>query len=347
MTAPTIHRLRVAEVIEETADARSVVFALEPHQKERFSYKPGQFLTLHIPHDGASLARCYSLASAPDIDSALKITVKRVDRGRGSNWLCDHAQTGAEIEVLEPSGVFTPKALDRKFLLIAGGSGITPVMSILKSVLGRGTGDVVLFYANRDEDSVIFRAELLELLARHPDRLSVAHWIESTDGLPTSDRLREHFSAFHFDEVFVCGPGPFMNCARDALRAIHFPRERVHIERFNSLGSNPFESVLAARGTDPVAVPRASTVVVEKDGATQTFSWPGDQRLLDVLTTNGMKAPSSCSEGVCAACECRLTEGRVEMVNNQVLEDEDIEAGYILACQALPLTDTVRISYDS
>ncbi|MCQ4117752.1 ferredoxin--NADP reductase [Rhodococcus tibetensis] len=347
MTAPTIHRLRIAEVIEETADASSVVFDLEPHQKERFSYRPGQFLTLHIPHDGASLARCYSLASAPDIDNALKITVKRVDRGRGSNWLCDHARTGAEIEVLEPSGVFTPKSLDRAFLLIAGGSGITPVMSILKSVLGRGTGHIVLFYANRDEDSVIFRAELLELLARHPDRLSIVHWIESQDGLPTSDRLREQFSPLHFDEAFVCGPGPFMDCTRDALRSLNFPREKLHIERFNSLRSNPFESVLVTAAADPGTVTRASTVVVEKDGQTQTFSWPADQRLLDVLTTNGMKAPSSCSEGVCAACECRLTEGRVEMMNNQVLEDEDLAAGYILACQALPLTDTVRIAYDS
>ncbi|MGW0173258.1 2Fe-2S iron-sulfur cluster-binding protein [Rhodococcus sp. NPDC003322] len=343
MPAPTIHRLRVSDVIEETRDARSVVFEVDATLRERFAYRPGQFLTLRIP--GTTQARCYSLASAPDLDEDLKITVKRVDRGLGSNWLCDNVRRGTEIEVLEPSGVFTPRGLDARYLLVAGGSGVTPIMSILKSVLGRGTGEIVLFYANRDEGSVIFDAELRELCARHPERLTVEHWIETDDGLPTTDQLVQRFRAWAFDEVFVCGPQPFMDCTRKALTEMEFPREKLHIERFTSLAADPFAvddtPPQAATGDGPV-----STVVVRKGGQTHTLSWPADQRLLQVLDANGIVVPSSCTEGVCAACECRLTAGRVEMVDNRVLEEDDLADGYILACQALPRTESLEVEYD-
>lgn len=345
MAAPTVHRLRVAEVIEETADACSVVFDLDPHQQDRFRYRPGQFLTLRIPHGGNSLARCYSLASAPDAGN-LKITVKRMKLGIGSNWLCDNARSGQEIDVLEPAGAFTPKSLDRNFLLVAGGSGITPVMSILQSVMTQGSGVVTLLYANRDTDSVIFDAELAELAARHPERLGVIHWLESERGLPASDALAAAFLKLSFNEVFICGPAPFMDAARDALKSQGFPREHLHIERFTSLGSDPFsEKIETPTSADESATD--CTVVVERDGKAHAFNWPASQRLLDVLSENGIEAPSSCGEGVCAACECRLTEGRVEMVNNQVLEEDDIEAGFILACQSLPRSAMVRITYDS
>lgn len=346
MPTPTIHRLRVSDVIEETADARSVVFEIDAAIRDRFDYRPGQFLTLRIP--GTTHARCYSLASAPDLDDELKITIKRVDQGLGSNWLCDNARRGTEIEVLEPSGVFTPKGLDSRYLLVAGGSGVTPIMSILKSVLGVGSGEVVLFYANRDEQSVIFDDELRALCARHPDRLWVEHWIESTLGRPTSDQLTDLFRDWDFDEVFVCGPQPFMDCTRKALSTMDFPREHLHIERFTSLGSDPFAAAPTEQAPAAGAVPTAvSTLTVRKGGETHTLAWPEDQRLLQVLDANGIVVPSSCAEGVCAACECRLTAGKVEMVNNQVLEDDDIADGYILACQALPRAAALEIDYDA
>lgn len=344
MPAPTIHRLRVSDVIEETADARSVVFEIDAAIRDRFDYRPGQFLTLRIP--GTTHARCYSLASAPDLDDELKITIKRVDQGLGSNWLCDNARRGTEIEVLEPSGVFTPKGLDSRYLLVAGGSGVTPIMSILKSVLGVGSGEVVLLYANRDEQSVIFDDELRALCARHPDRLWVEHWIESTRGRPTSDQLTALFRDWDFDEVFVCGPQPFMDCTRKALSTMNFPREHLHIERFTSLGSDPFagtEEPEPAPTSEPVAV---STVTVRKGGEEHTVQWPANQRLLQALDANGIVVPSSCAEGVCASCECRLTAGSVEMVNNQVLEEDDIADGYILACQALPRADMLEVEFE-
>jgi 3-ketosteroid 9alpha-monooxygenase subunit B len=181
-------KLTVTEVIEETHHARSLVFAVADNEQAPLHYLPGQFLTLRVPNEsGDAVARCYSLASSPHTDSAPKVTIKRVDGGHGSNWLCDNVTVGQVIEALPPAGAFTPRTLDADLLLWAGGSGITPVMSILKSALARGTGKVTLVYANRDERSVIFAAELRELMAQHPDRLTVLHWLESVQGLP-----REH-----------------------------------------------------------------------------------------------------------------------------------------------------------
>src|SRR5690606_16522916 len=176
--------LRVAQVIAETTDASALVFEVPEQAREKFAYRPGQFLTLRIPSDRTgSVARCYSLASSPFTDALPKVTVKRTKDGYGSNWLCDNIKPGDELEVLPPSGVFTPKDLDDDLLLCAAGSGITPVMSILKSALDRGTGRIVLFYANRDPESVIFATELRELAEKNPQRLVVLHWLETLQGL--------------------------------------------------------------------------------------------------------------------------------------------------------------------
>ena len=179
------HRLRVAEVITETADAVSVVFDLTDLQRERFAYRPGQFLTLRLPTSDGPVARCYSLASSPHIDTLPKVTVKRVAGGAASNWICDNLRRGSEVDALEPSGVFTPPSLDDDLLLMAAGSGVTPVMSIAKSVLHAGTGRIVFCYANRDQDAVIFRDELRSLAAAYPYRLVLLHWLESLQGMPT------------------------------------------------------------------------------------------------------------------------------------------------------------------
>src|SRR5438067_1118968 len=239
MTEP--HILTVAEVIAETADASSVVFEVAPEQAEAFQYRPGQFLTLRT----GEVARCYSLSSAPHEGSRLKVTVKRTEGGYGSNWVCDNISTGSTIEVLPPAGVFTPKSFDEDFLLFAGGSGITPVMSILKTALCRGTGRVVLIYANRDERSVIFARELAGLALQHPDRLIVVHWLESVQGLPGVAQLKALAAPFASFEAFLCGPGPFMDAARQALKDLGHPRARIHLEKFVSLGGNPFERAAA------------------------------------------------------------------------------------------------------
>jgi 3-ketosteroid 9alpha-monooxygenase subunit B len=330
-------RLRVAEVVPETADACSIVF-----DSPGLDYKPGQFLTLRIPSDRCgSVARCYSLSSSPHVDTSLKVTVKRTVDGYGSNWICDSVSAGDELESLAPAGIFTPSSLDTDLLLFAAGSGITPVMSIVKSALAAGSGRVVLVYANRDDQSVIFAAELVALVARHPSRLTVIHWLESLQGLPTTETLATVAAPFAGHEAFICGPAPFMTAVRAALTSLGLERGRVHIERFKSLGANPFEQAAVAQSSA-----RTASVKVTLDGETSEYEWPADTKLLDLLLARGLDAPYSCREGACSACACVLVSGEVKMLNNDVLEEEDLADGIRLACQSLPVTDEVEISYE-
>ncbi|MGH8694719.1 MAG: FAD-binding oxidoreductase, partial [Burkholderiales bacterium] len=184
MARPQYHRLKIHQVVEETADARSIIFDLPADLRETFRFKPGQHLQLHIPCADKPLPRCYSLSSTPTADEPLRVTVKRVADGRASNWLCANLRAGDTLEVMPPAGVFTPRALDGDFLMFAGGSGITPVFSIIRSVLAGGTGRIRLIYANRDERSVIFGAELARLSREHPQRLQVIHWLDTVQGIP-------------------------------------------------------------------------------------------------------------------------------------------------------------------
>lgn len=332
-------RLRVAEVITETEDAVSLVF----EAPSTFAYRPGQFLTLRIPSDRTgSVARCYSLSSSPHTDDRPKVTVKRTVDGYGSHWICDNVAPGTELDVLPPAGVFTPSSLDDDLLLCAGGSGITPVMSIVKSALAEGGGQVVLVYANRDERSVIFAEELRELAARYPDRLVVMHWLETLQGLPTARHLRT-LAAYGGYQAFVCGPAAFMDVCVRALRETGAPRERIHVEKFRSLVDNPFERDDTATVDEPVG--EDASVEVELDGETHRFPWPRGKRLLDLFLEKGLDAPYSCREGACSACACRITSGEVKMLNNEVLDSEDLDDGIILACQSLPVTDEVRVTY--
>jgi 3-ketosteroid 9alpha-monooxygenase subunit B len=342
--------LEIAEVIVETDDARSLVFKVPNGpdgltvSSDKLRYTPGQFLTLRIPSERTgSVARCYSLCSSPHTDSALTVTVKRTVGGYASNWLCDNAQTGMRIHALAPSGTFVPKSLDGDFLLIAAGSGITPMMAICKSALAEGGGQVTMLYANRDEKSVIFAEALRDLTAKYPDRLSVIHWLESVQGLPSAAALARLAAPHIARQAFICGPGPFMAAAQDALRALDVPDKQVHVEVFRSLDTDPFVAVKIeeTEGDQPPA-----TAVVTLDGTTHELSWPRGAKLLDVLLDKGLDAPFSCREGHCGACAVLKTSGEVTMEINDVLEPSDLEEGLILGCQALPATDSVEVTYD-
>ncbi len=343
--------LQIAEVVAETDDARSLVFAVPDAEgdpeipPQRLRYAPGQFLTLRIPSERTgSVARCYSLCSSPFTDDALAVTVKRTADGYASNWLCDHAHKGMRIHVLAPSGTFVPKTLDGDFLLLAAGSGITPIMSICKSALAEGSGHVLLLYANRDDRSVIFADALRELAAKYPDRLTVVHWLESLQGLPSAAALARMAAPFAGRPVYICGPGPFMDAARQAMETLNVPAAQVHIEVFKSLDSDPFAAVTiedTPEGDEPPA-----TAVVELDGETHTVSWPRNAKLLDVLLAKGLDAPFSCREGHCGACACTLRKGKVNMEVNDVLEQQDLDEGLILACQSHPESDSVEVTYD-
>lgn len=337
-----ILQVRVVEVIRETADAHSLV--LEPVDGSTLSYRPGQFLTLSIPTDrDGGAARCYSLCSSPALDEKARVTVKRTVGGYASNWICDHVVAGTVLDVLRPSGTFTPKHLDGDFLLFAGGSGITPVLSILKTALHAGTGSIALVYANRDHDSVIFRDELAALADAYGERLTVIHWLQSVDGLPSAARVAEVVAGHPGRESFICGPGPFMDLVSSALQEAGVPNDHVHVERFTSLHNDPFhESAVVIDASAATA-----SVEVTLDGDTRNVPWPEDNRLLDVLLAAGVEAPFSCREGACSACACVLLEGEVDLQNNEVLDATDLADGLILACQATARSERLRITYDA
>ena len=339
--------LQVADVVEETDDARSLVLAVPDGvdiPAEKLRYSPGQFLTLRVPSDRTgSVARCYSLCSSPFTGDPMTVTVKRINDGYASNWLCDNAYAGMKIDVLAPSGTFVPRTLDQDFLLLAAGSGITPMMSICKSALSEGGGKVVLIYANRDENSVIFAGALRELSAKYPDRLTVVHWLETVQGLPTAAALAGLAGPYIGRDAYICGPGPFMAAAEEALKNSDAPAHKIHIEVFKSLESDPFAAVVIEEDDSDEG---PATAIVTLDGERHEVRWPRSAKLLDVLLDKGLDAPFSCREGHCGACAVLKKSGDVEMEVNDVLEQQDLDEGLILGCQARPRSDSVEITYD-
>jgi 3-ketosteroid 9alpha-monooxygenase subunit B len=338
--ARTFHQLRVDSVVAETDDACSIVFDVPPELAGAFAYKPGQFLTLRIPSDRCgSVARCYSLSSSPLTGDKHAVTVKRTPGGYASHWLGDNVAAGAVLDVLPPAGLFSPDSLDGDFLLLAAGSGITPVMSILKSALAAGHGRIVLVYANRDDRSIIFGTRLRELAAEAGSRLLVVHWLDSVQGTPAAAGLQPLMRPFAGYQIFACGPDPYLNVVKQAAAAVGVPPRGVRVERFLSLQDNPFEAPEPADGGV------AATLQVTLDGQTRSLAWPAGTRMLDVLIDAELDPPYSCREGVCGACACTLLSGQVEMAHNEVLEDADLADGYILACQSIAVTPEVSIGY--
>lgn len=366
--------LRVRAVVDETADAKSFVFEVPTDQVQAFAYRAGQFVTLRLPvqgRDAPHLPRSYSMSSAPGLDEGLRVTVKRVAGGQGSNWLCGHLRAGDTLQVLPPAGVFTPRSLEGDFVLLAGGSGITPVLSILRSVLARGAGRVALFYANRDERSVIFRDTLNELARAHPERLQVQHWLDSVQGVPTVPQLGAWLRPWSAASLFVCGPGAFMDATVQAAALAGLTDEQVHVERFVSL---PLEGAVA---TPPAAVPvrdatgqaaaaAASPAVpatasgpeegatapideaqieIELSGEVHRIVCGGEETLLEAALRHKLPAPYSCQAGLCAACMCRVVEGQVHMRHNDALDARDLRLGWVLGCQSVPRTALVKVKY--
>lgn len=365
-SAPRYHPLRVQAVVEETHDARSLVFEVPPELAPSFAYRPGQFVTLRLPVAGRQVPRCYSMSSAPGLDTAPRITVKRVAGGRGSNWVCDQVHVGDVLQVMPPSGQFTPRRWDGDFLLLAGGSGITPVFSILRTVLQQGTGRVLLLYANRDERSVIFRQALNALAAAHPERLQVIHWLDSVQGVPTQAQLQALARGWSQAQAYICGPGPFMDAGVAALLQAGLADEQVHVERFSSLPDEAPDAVtdaapdatpdaapaqgmpLQAAPDSPVDAPTAideAQVLMHLDGQDHRFSCNGQESLLEAALRHKINAPYSCQAGMCSSCMCQLVQGRVHLRANDALDARDLARGWILACQAVPLTEAIEVRY--
>ncbi|MCU1642704.1 MAG: ferredoxin--NADP reductase [Nocardia sp.] len=348
------HQIKVREVISETADAVSLVFDIPEDLGRRFAYSPGQFLTLQVPSERTgSVARCYSLSSSPHCDDHPAVTVKRTADGYASNWLCDNIAAGSLLTVLEPAGNFVPRSWNRDLLLCAAGSGITPIMSILKSALTVGRSKVVVLYANRDRQSIIFARQLQQLAQRYPRRLTVQHWLESERGLPDARALATWARPYRNYEVYLCGPAGFALVTKQGLAQLRIPERAIRQEEYRSLTENPFEQPIPVVASALTAIPVAArspgdtpTVQVDIDGATHTLPWPRGKKLLDVLLDHGIDAPYVCRESACGTCVCRVERGRTRMLMNEALIDEELAMGLTLACQTLPESDDLHITFD-
>ena len=346
------HNLTVAETIEETADAHSILFDIPESISDKFHYQSGQFITLKFPYDNQWMQRCYSMSSTPSLDNQLRVTVKRVDGGRGSNWICDNLKAGSKIDVMQPAGLFVSKDLSEDHLLCAGGSGITPVLSILRLVLNKGTGNIRLIYANRDEASVIFKQAIKALGQEYPERLEVIHLLDSLQGIPSKRLLASLAEGMQHGRAFICGPGPFMDAMESALKQANMSTDKIHIERFviaksaktdgsNALDNTPSEPKQADKQT---ALP-ASTVQLELDGVHHVIPCESGQTVLDAAESIGIELPYSCREGMCASCMCEVIEGSVKLNNNDVLDEKDLANNLTLSCQAVPLSTNLKLKY--
>lgn len=330
------HDLRVARVIRETADASSIVFEIPPALAPLFAYQSGQFLTLQLPYDGHTLYRCYSLASSPAVEPEHKVTVKRVADGRISNWINDHLKAGDVVKVLPPGGHFVLGPDEKDLLLFAGGSGITPVISILKTALAKTSRRVRLVYANRDEASIIFREEIDRLLARYGDRLELVHRLDVREGFVDDAAVRRLAAGCEAREVYICGPGPFMDTVERTLVACGVPASAIHVERFASVENE--EEV--AGGAGPLR-----KVELMLDGAAQVIEVREGETVLHAAKRAGLEPPSSCESGFCGCCMAKLLRGKARMLHNDFLSAAELEEGWVLTCQAVPETDDCSVEY--
>jgi 3-ketosteroid 9alpha-monooxygenase subunit B len=329
------HRLRIARVVDETADAKSFVLDVPPELEAAFAYRAGQFVTHRLSIDGQAHLRCYSMSSSPDVGDQFQVSVKRVPGGVVSNWMIDELEAGDVIETTCPAGVFCLPPGDGDVVAFAGGSGITPVFSIVKTALATSTRRVHLLYANRDRDSVIFAGELDRLVERYPDRLAVTHRLDVEDGFADADAVRPFAGIAADAEYFVCGPAPFMDIVEGALLDGDVDERRIHIERFIPAEPAPTE---VDEGT-------TCRVTIELGGRTDSVEHHPGTTILQTARQMGMAAPFSCESGSCATCMARLVDGAVQMYVNNALTDDEVEEGWVLTCQSIPTTPSVHVVY--
>lgn len=353
------HPLEVTDVRKETRDA--VVVTLRPRDEdaEAFAFTQGQYLTFRRDFDGEELRRSYSICAGLD-EGCLRVGIKRVDGGAFSTWANEDLAPGEVLEAMPPMGKFhTPldPATDRHYLGFAGGSGITPVLSIVKSVLAREPGArFTLVYANRQASSIMFREELEDLKNSYLGRLSVIHVLESENqeidlftGRIDAEKMEALFrlwiDASSVDTAFICGPEPMMLTIAESLRKHGLTDDQIKFELFAS--SQPGRAKKRVVSKQEEAAGNSCEVSVTLDGTTRSFRMPKDgTAVLDAAIDNAMDAPFSCKAGVCSTCRAKVLEGEVEMETNHALEDYEVRAGYVLSCQSVPISDKVVLTYD-
>lgn len=349
--------LTVAQVKQETRDAIAVTFAVPDALRDTFAYQQGQHLTLRAQIDGSDVRRSYSICSAVQ-DRQLRVAIKRTPGGAFSSWANAHLQPGQVVDVMPPMGHFnvpldTTQA--RHYLAFAAGSGITPILSIIKTtLLAEPRSRFTLFYGNRASSSVLFREELSELKDVYMERLTIAYVMsrEQQDidlfngritGEKCADFLRHWVRIEDIDIAFICGPEDMMHGVSKALADAGMPKERIRIELF-AASVPKHEHKPRAQVADASAL---TEVTVIMDGAHASFTMDRDKEsILDAGLRAGIDMRYSCKGGVCSTCRCKLVEGKVDMDVNYVLEDYEIARGFVLSCQSFPVTGKVVVDFD-
>jgi len=356
--AEHFHALRVAEIVPETDDALSIRFDVPPELADAFRFKAGQHLTLKADIGAEEVRRNYSLCTAPD-EGAITVTVKRIAGGLFSNWVAESLRAGDMIDVMTPHGSFTvpfESGAARRYVGIAGGSGITPIMSLIRTALAQEPASrFTLFYGNRDSQSVIFLEALADLKDRYMGRLELFHFlaeeegeVELFNGMLDAARCGEAVDRLVVDPTsvdawFICGPGPMMDAAEAVLVERGIASDKIHIERFTA--GRPSAAITAQmQALQEEAA--GQTISVTLDGRTRRIDFDGSS-ILDSARAAGLPAPFACKAGVCATCRAKVTSGKVEMAVQYGLTDEEIADGYILTCQSVPAGDGVAVDYDA
>ena len=354
--APRFHRLAVNDLRREASDAVSMTFTIPGELTGDYAFTPGQYLTLRTTLDGEEVRRSYSICSGPD-DGEIRIAVKKVDGGAFSNWAADELKRGDELDVMTPTGRFGAIAAaeaGRVHVGFAAGSGITPILSIVKGVLSREPKSrFFLFYGNRSTESVMFCEALEELKDRFLQRFSLFHVISGEEqdipilhGRLDDEKvrvlLRSLVPAATIDHVFICGPTGMSDEIEATCRNIGIAEERIHVERFVSgLGGKPRPKKVVAPGAPPKAF--AALII---DGKRREVPVAEGEAILDAALRAGVDLPFACKGGMCSTCRARLVEGKAEMDVNYSLEPWELKAGFVLTCQAKPVSDKVVVDYD-
>ena len=345
--------LTIKSIQPQTEQAICISFDLAPEQFDAFQYQPGQHLTIRHLTDDGELRRCYSICS--DTQEDMSIAIKKIDQGQFSTWANEHLKAGDVLEVMPPQGVFFQKAAKaggQNYLGFAAGSGITPILSIVKSVLNRqAEATFTLVYGNRSWNQTMFSEQIMDLKDRFKERLQLVNIFsrelndsEIFNGRIDADKLQQLFQAnlisAEADHCFACGPEEMMAAVETVLPTWGIQRSKIHTERFNTATApRATAQQIESRSEERVNIildGRELIVEVSKQ----------DDSILDAALRAGADLPYACKGGVCATCKCKVLEGQVEMAVNYSLEEDEIQKGYVLSCQARPTTANVRLSFD-
>ncbi|GIV26278.1 MAG: phenylacetic acid degradation NADH oxidoreductase PaaE [Bacteroidia bacterium] len=346
--------LKVKNIEKVSKDAVAITFDVPLQYVSQFRFKQGQFITLKININGENVIRSYSICTSPYYEKELKVAVKEVPNGKMSTYINRQLKVGETIEVMPPSGKFYTELNSshaKKYILWAGGSGITPMMSILKSVLFiEKQSQIILFYANREPDNVIFKNEVDQLTQSNPNLKTIyifdnppANYPEEQSGLLNEDKIHillKKYEGLNADEHFICGPTPMMQLIENTLKKLNVPDEKIHIEYFTAVESDNNTNVFG-EGIE-------SEVTVILYGIETTFKLNSNGiNILDAAIQNGVDAPFSCKGGVCSTCRAKIIEGKARMTVNYALTEQEVADGYILTCQAHPESERLIIDYDA